>query len=166
MANEASRGGELVHVKYLLSIPQRFATGPVMGRFLLGIKDGKIVANRCPKCGRTQIPARLVCAVCMVEATEWQEVGPEGVLVRYDIVHVPSINPLTGKMREVPYATANIRLDGTVGDDTFWHLLSETDPEKLWVGMRVRPVWRKDREGKIYDIVHFEPVPDQNEPEQ
>jgi len=165
MNEEAKKDEGLIHVSYLMSIPERFATGPVMGRFLLGMKDGKIVANHCPKCGRTQIPARLVCAVCMVEATEWREVGPEGVLVRYDIVFVPSINPLTGKMREIPYTTANIRLDGTVGDDTFWHLLSETDPKKLWVGMRVRPVWRDDREGKIYDIVHFEPIPGQQRPE-
>lgn len=157
---------ELIHTEYLMSLPERFATGPVMGRFLAGIKDGKILANQCPNCGRTQVPPRLVCADCMVEATKWQNIGPEGILVRYDIVFVPFINPLTGKMREIPYTTANIKLDGTIGNDTFWHLLNETDPNKLWIGMRVRPVWRENREGKIYDILYFEPLPDQKKPEQ
>ena len=46
------KGEELIVQKKILSIPQRFATGPVMGKFLSAFKEKKILANRCPECGR------------------------------------------------------------------------------------------------------------------
>jgi len=69
---------ELIVSRQVLSIPQRFATGPVMGRFLMELRDNKrIMANKCPQCGRHLMPPREVCAICRVEATEWEELGPK-----------------------------------------------------------------------------------------
>ena len=58
---------ELIVSRQILSIPQRFSTGPVMGRFLRELRDNqRIMANKCPKCGRHLLPPREVCAVCRV----------------------------------------------------------------------------------------------------
>jgi len=147
---------ELVEILEVVSIPQKFATGPVMGRFLSEIRDHKkIVANRCPKCGRTQLPPRIVCAVCHVQVDEWVELEPRGEITSFDMVFVPTLNPLTGKMREVPYTAASILLDG--GDTTLTHYLDVTDPKKLKVGMRCEAVFRPDgeRTGGVTDILYF-----------
>ncbi|MCP4646336.1 MAG: hypothetical protein GY852_01205, partial [bacterium] len=72
---------ELIKHSVVLSIPQKFSTGPVMGKFLNTLKEKKILANKCPECGRLQLPPREVCAECVVAAPEFVEVGPEGIIV-------------------------------------------------------------------------------------
>ncbi len=47
---------ELLVLKTTISVDQRFATGPIMGKFLKNLKDKKILAIKCPKCGRLQSP--------------------------------------------------------------------------------------------------------------
>jgi len=161
MAMETPTAQELIEIQELLSLPVIFSTGPTMGRFLAEIRDHKrIWANLCPKCGRTQLPPRIVCAECDVEVTEWVELKPTGTLIVYDVIYVPTINPLTGKMREVPYTTSSIQLDG--GDATIMHFLDETDPKKLRVGQRVEAVFRPDgeRTGSVLDILYFHVLPD------
>jgi uncharacterized OB-fold protein len=150
---------EIIVSRQIISVPQRFATGPVMGYFLQELRDNaRIMANRCPKCGRHQVPPREVCAVCRVEADQGDEVGPEGVIRHYDIVYYASPDPLTGETREVPYALAWIKLDGTQGDAYFWHMLKENDPTKIRKGLRVRAVFNEKRVGAPSDIRHFEIV--------
>ena len=63
-AVEEERKEELIMLPQILSIPQRFATGPVMGKFLRALVEKKILANKCPECGRLQLPPREVCAEC------------------------------------------------------------------------------------------------------
>ncbi|MDP8257590.1 MAG: OB-fold domain-containing protein [Candidatus Alcyoniella australis] len=146
----------LIVKRMILEIPQRFSTGPVMGRFLKELRDNKrIMANRCPKCGRFQLPPREVCAICRVEAVEFVEVGPEGVIQSYDLVYYASPDPLTGEARQAPYTTVNVLLDGVEGKDTLWHLLDETDPKKIKRGMRVRAIFNEQRSGSVTDIKHF-----------
>ncbi|MEW5726174.1 MAG: SCP2 sterol-binding domain-containing protein, partial [Thermodesulfobacteriota bacterium] len=95
---EEEKKEELIRLSQVLSIPQRFATGPVMGRFLSVLKDKKILANKCPRCGRLQLPPREVCAECRVRVEEFVEVGPEGVLSHsYDVAYYASPDPLTGE---------------------------------------------------------------------
>lgn len=160
MSDKNDEKVELVEIPQVASIPQSFATGETMGRFLAALRDEKkIYGNVCPSCGRTQIPPRIVCAVCDVEAGEWVELGPGGYLTSYDVVFVPTLNPLTGKMREVPYTTASIVLDG--GDAPIMHFLDETDPAKLKLYNRVEAVYRPDgeRTGNVLDIRYFRVIP-------
>ena len=148
---------ELIVLRQTLSIPQRFSTGPVMGRFLRELRDNKrIMANKCPKCGRHQLPPREVCAVCHVEATEWDEVGPEGTITDYDIVYYSSPDPLTGETRQVPYVLCWADLDGAEPGAPLWHLLDTNDLSKVRRGARVRVVFAEERHGTTEDIRHFE----------
>ncbi len=156
---ETKKTDELVRLKQIISIPQRFSTGEVMGYFLNKLKDKKIMANRCPKCGRLQCPPREVCAVCTVEASEWVEVGPEGILTIADIVFYAYPDPLTGKIKKTPYISAYILLDGCEDPDTFWHEIDPSTPhEKLKRGVRLRPFWNEKRIGAITDIKYFQVI--------
>ncbi|BBO78144.1 hypothetical protein DSCW_55610 [Desulfosarcina widdelii] len=149
---------ELLRLNQILSIPQRFATGPVMGKFLKAFKEKKILANKCPECGRLQLPPREVCAECKVRAEEWVEVGPGGVIATPDITYYASPDPLTGESRETPYISAHFLLDGCKGHETLWHELVADDFSKVKRGVRVRPVWNEKRIGAITDIKYFEIV--------
>jgi uncharacterized OB-fold protein len=160
MKEEQDKSVELIDVPMLCSIPQRFSTGETMGKFLSTLRDEKkILGNKCPSCGRTQIPPRIVCAECHVEVHDWIELGPGGYVTSFDVVYVPTINPLTGKMREVPYTTCSIVLDN--GDATLMHFLDETDPKKIKMGNRVEAVYRPDgeRTGTVLDILYFHVIP-------
>lgn len=150
---------ELIVSRQVLSIPQRFSTGPVMGRFLQELRDNRcIMANKCPQCGRHQLPPREVCAACHVEATEWEELGPEGTIRDFDIIYYASPDPLTGETRETPYVLCWADLDNTKGDAPLWHLLHAPDLSKIRRGMRVRVVFAEKRKGALEDIKHFEIV--------
>ena len=154
---------ELVHHEHMARFPQRWATGPVMGRFLQALRDEKkILANVCPRCGRSQVPPREVCAVCRVAVPGFEEVGPEGVLRNFDVVFYASPDPVTGQSREVPYTTCYVELDGSKGGATFWHELRETDFSKIRRNIRVRAVFEEDgkRTGATSDIKYFEIIDD------
>lgn len=153
---------ELLVLKKTISVNQKYATGPVMGKMLQALKDKKILANRCHVCGRLQLPAREACAVCRVRVTEFVEVGPKGTITINDISYYASPDPLTGETRETPYGSINVLLDGCKGNETFWHFIRPDQTFKLkeaWnetKGTRVRPVWAKDRKGELSDILYFE----------
>jgi len=153
---------ELIMLKKTISVNQRFATGPVMGKFLKALKEKKILANQCPQCKRLQLPPREVCAECRVRATNWVEVGPKGNLMVIDIVYYSSPDPLSGETRETPYGSIHVLLDGCKGNETFWHLLRRDQifqVKEAWEeekGTRLRPVWAEQRTGSIHDIKYFE----------
>ena len=149
---------ELIDIPELVSIPGRFATGPVMGRFFEALIEKKILANVCPKCGRKQLPPREVCAVCRCRADKFVEVGPEGLLTRVEDTYYASPDPLTGETRETPYGSIHVLLDGCKGMETFWHLLKKEDLFDAQRGDRVRPVWNEHRVGSVDDILYFEKV--------
>ncbi len=153
---------ELLVLKKIISVGQKFSTGPVMGKFLNALKEKKILVTKCPKCGRVQLPAREVCAECRVRSDEWVEVGPKGQVRYMEYVYYASPDPLTGETRETPYGMLNILLDGCTGNSTFAHLMRRDQMDRIqfgWndkPGTRVRPVWNDKRTGSINDIKYFE----------
>ena len=153
---------ELIVLKKVISLQEKFSTGPIMGKFLKGLKDKKIYANKCPQCGRMQTPPREVCAECRVRAGSITEVGPKGEVRYMDIVFYAMPDPLTGVVRETPYGSVNILLDGCKGNETLPHFIRKDQLEKIQMGWnekkgtRVRPVWEENRIGDIWDIKYFE----------
>jgi uncharacterized OB-fold protein/putative sterol carrier protein len=153
---------ELIVLKKTISLNEKFSTGPIMGKFLKGLKDKKIYANKCPQCGRLQLPPREVCAECRVRAADFLEVGPKGEVRYMDIVYYAMPDPLTGVARETPYGGINVLLDGCTGNETLPHFIRKDQIEKIQMGWhekkgtRVRPVWEENRIGDIWDIKYFE----------
>ncbi|MBU1745178.1 MAG: SCP2 sterol-binding domain-containing protein [Proteobacteria bacterium] len=152
----ATEAEELISLRVINSIEQRFATGPVMGRWFAGIREKKFLANRCPKCGRTQIPPREICAWCRVRVHEFVEVGPKGVVTHFDIVYFASPDPLTGAVRDTPYATAYVVFDGATEREAITLDLKQEDIPRLKEGARVRPVWAEVTTGSYRDLIGVE----------
>jgi uncharacterized protein len=147
---------ELLDVTVESKFPYRYATG-MMSYFFQMIRDQKrIFGRKCPSCGKVYIPPRAVCGPCFTPTSEWVQVGPGGVLCAFTVVYFTFLDPMTGKRRPVPYGYGMVQLDGC--SSRFQHFLSESDPAKLKVGMRMEPVFADERVGNLGDIVHFQPV--------
>jgi uncharacterized protein len=141
-----------------LTIRYRFVAGGHATRFFEALRDEqRILATFC-RHGHVLVPPRPVCGLCNVPSSGWVDVGPSGVLTGFTVVYAPFTDPMTGEARPVPYGFGLIRFDGA--DTSIYHLVDETDPARLHVGLRVEPVWRQaaERTGSLADIRCFRPV--------
>jgi hypothetical protein len=152
----AKEAEELICLRVTNAIEQRFASGPIMGKWFAGLREKKFLANKCPECGRTQIPPREICAICRVRVTEFVELGPAGTVTNYDIVYFASPDPLTGAGRDTPYAPIYVVLDGASESEAFAFELKKEDISRIKVGARVRPVWAEKPIGSFRDLLCFE----------
>lgn len=129
--------------------------GKAIGRYLEGLKEGKILGVKCPKCERIMVPPRIFCEWCFVLVEDFVELKDTGKINTF------SISYITWDMKklEKPQIPAVIEIDGASVGYGILHLVSEVDPKDVKVGMRVKAVWKdeKEREGKITDIKYFKP---------
>ena len=151
--------GEYRTVKSQATVLYEPAPGPVWTRFFEGLKEEKILATKCKRCGRVLVPARPFCPRCFEDMEEWVEVGPEGILGPWCYVNYTYF----GLGKELPYVIGEVKLDGA--DRGLRHFIGGFDPsdidkvtELLKHGIRVKAVWRKEKQGHILDIDYFEPV--------
>jgi len=140
-------------------LPYKFAVGPTFNRFYEGLKEEKILGNKCPQCGEILVPARTFCPKCFVDMGEWMEVSQEGEVVTWALAN----SQVFGMPLEPPFMVALIRLDGT--SCNFLHLiggfdLGDPDMVKNRVKSKgkVKAVWRDEKEGHLLDIKYFEPL--------
>ncbi len=144
----------------------QFSAGQAQSRFLEGLKQGKILGVRCPKCGRVYVPPRAYCEYCHVPTRDWVELPGTGV------VHTAVVSYIATDRRrmEKPEIVGVIRLDAPgYREDSYefaglFHRLCGITPEQVMdgsaIGLRVKPRWRppEERTGSINDIECFEPV--------
>lgn len=133
------------------------SVGPVIGRFLTELRDGRLVGVRTAS-GRVLFPPAEYDTDGEPVTGEYVEVGPEGVVGAY--AWVPRPRP-SHPMRR-PFAWALITPDGA--DTAMVHVLdlgaaehNAKPPRTLRAGLRVRPKWRAERDGAITDIECFRP---------
>ncbi|MEV6302356.1 OB-fold domain-containing protein [Actinoplanes sp. NPDC051861] len=107
--------------------------GPVLGRFMAGLRDRRVLGARTSD-GRVHVPPLEFDPVTMEPVTDLVPVSAGGVVVSWT----------TG--------WALVRLDGA--DTPMLHRLEADDPH---TGMRVRIRWADQRTGHIQDISGFEP---------
>jgi len=151
-----SANEEFIELIIPLDLKYKWSAGPQLQKFFEGLQEGKIIGNKCSKCGHALIPPVPVCPKCHVEMGDFMELSHQGTVISYSFVVDPIYEPGTGRMRQVPYTIASIVLDGEP-DAAFFHKLEETDPAKVKIGMRVEAVFKpkEEREGTIEDIIHF-----------
>ncbi len=128
------------------------STGPVLGRFLSGLRDGVVVGARTSD-GTVVVPPPEYDPVTHAATEEFVEVADTGVVTSW--AWVPE--PVKGQPLDRPFAFALVTLDGA--DVPLLHALDVDSPADVRTGMRVRVRWRIDRKGDITDIECFEPVP-------
>jgi uncharacterized OB-fold protein len=139
------------------------SVGPVIGRFLTGLRDGRLLAVRLAD-GRVLVPPTeydpTTSEAVAAEGDHWIEVGPRGAVQSWAWVAEPRSgkHPL-GR----PFAFALIRPDGA--DTAMLHVVDCGTPDAIVVGMRVAPRWRAERVGSVTDIEAWVPLGDGEEPE-
>jgi uncharacterized OB-fold protein len=134
------------------------STGPVLGRFLTGLRDGVVVAGR-TAAGEVVVPPLEYDPVTHAETTDFVEVAPTGTVTSW--TWVPE--PVKGQPFDRPFAFALVTLDGATRP--FFHALDVASPDEVRTGMRVRVRWAAERVGAITDIEAFEPVAELDEVE-
>jgi uncharacterized OB-fold protein len=134
-----------------LEYPFTRSTGPVVGAFLTGLREGVIVGIRRAD-GSVLVPPAEYDPATAEPLTELVEVADTGVVTSWCWNGEPrSQQPFTGT-----FAWALVRLDGA--DTPLLHGVRASDPSELTTGMRVRAQWRAEREGHIRDIECFVPA--------
>ncbi len=144
--------------KARISLDYDYSAGQSASRFLRGIREGKLLGQRCPVDGRVYFPSRGSCPQHAVTfGDEVVELSDKGTIVTFSIVRVPSANiPL-----ELPYIAANVVLDGS--DTVLMHVL-DANLEDVHMGMRVQAVWKPRQEWttSTANIMYFRAI---DEPE-
>ena len=142
----------LVH-ESRIKVPYSWSVGDTGSRFLTELRDHRrILGKKCAECQTVYVPPRKMCPRCFQDTGPWTEVGPQGTLVTYTVVHYDTgLSPL-----KAPFAYGVLLLDGS--STGLVHLLGEVDLVSLHEGIRVEPVFREQRVGHILDIAYFRPA--------
>ena len=130
------------------------STGPVIGRFLTGLRDGVIVAGRTSD-GEVVVPPLEYDPVTHEATTDFIEVAPVGTVTSW--TWVPE--PVKDQPFDRPFAFALVTLDGAT--KPFFHAVDVSSPDEISTGMRVQVRWAPERTGAITDIAGFEPLGDE-----
>jgi uncharacterized OB-fold protein len=125
------------------------STGPIIGAFLTGLRDGKIVGVRGVD-GRVHVPAIDYDPVTSEDLTELVDVADEGVVTTWSW----NDRPLAGQPLAHPFAWALVKLDGA--DTAMLAAVDAGDASKISTGARVKARWASERIGAITDLVCFE----------
>ncbi|MGE0483975.1 MAG: Zn-ribbon domain-containing OB-fold protein [Gammaproteobacteria bacterium] len=72
-----------------------------------GLREHRLVLQRCARCGKLRHYPRPVCDACYSMDVEWSEVEPRGTVHSWTVTHHP-FHP--GFKRQVPYCTVTVDL--------------------------------------------------------
>jgi hypothetical protein len=133
---------------------------PGESSYLRALAEGRLVAQRCPACGKVYLPPRGSCPVDGVPTETEVELPDTGIVTTFCVVNVP----FHGQQVEVPYVAASVLIDGA--DIAFQHLILGCAPDEVRMGMRVKAVWKPREEWvtSMRNIDHFEPTGEPDAP--
>jgi len=139
-----------------LRLNYNWSTGVAIGTYLKGLKAGKILGVRCPKCERIMVPPRMFCEECFCTTDTFVPVKDTGTVNTFAICYIKT----DASRQKVPQIPAVIEIDGATKGMGILHLLGEVKPEQVKIGMKVKAVWKppEERTGDITDIRYFKPV--------
>jgi uncharacterized protein len=134
---------------HTLEYPYTRSVGKVIGTFLAGLRDGRILGIRTAS-GAVLVPPSEYDPETAETLSEMCDVSDTGTVTTWSWVAEPrSKHPL-----QAPFAWALIRLDGAA--TAMLHAVDAGDETLMKTGMRVRARWRPERKGQISDIECFE----------
>jgi uncharacterized OB-fold protein len=141
---------EVLTAEHVLEYPYSRSLGPIVGTFLTGLRDGKLVGVRGTG-GRVIVPPTEYDPDTGEETTEIVDVGPEGTVESWAWVPEPRPKHPTQK----PFAWILVKPDGA--DTSFLHFMEADSPDQVSTGMRVRPRYKPESEriGHVLDIATF-----------
>lgn len=133
-----------------------WSAGIAIGKFLEGLKKGRIIATTCSKCGRIMVPPRIYCENCFKPTDGWKYVKDTGTINTYSISYLAAD---ASRLKE-PILVAIVDMDGASEGMGIIHKLGEVNPKEVKFGMKVKAVWKppEERVGAITDIKYFGPI--------
>ena len=141
---------DVLWAPHRLEYRYRRSVGPVLGRFLGGLRECRIEGIRA-RDGRVLVPPQEYDPVTAEALEQWVPVGPGGVVASWAWI----AQPLPKQPLRRPFAWALIRLDGA--DTALLHVVDAGDAGVMRTSMRVTMRWRPERVGDIRDIESFVP---------
>ena len=141
---------EVLRAPHVIEYTYTRSVGPVIGGFLTGLRDGRILGATTPS-GAVVVPPTEYDPVTSEEVGELVEVGPGGVVETWAF----TASPWPDQPLDRPFAWALVRLDGAT--TALLHVVEADGPAALETGMRVTPRWRPaaERRGHLLDIECF-----------
>jgi uncharacterized OB-fold protein len=97
-------------------------------QFYKFLSQGKLMAGKCLKCGKTHLPPRPLCDNCYSTDFEWIQVSGKGKLLTYTVIHIAP----TAFQSLAPYAIGIIELDGGL---KIPGMIQAIQQEQLKIGM-------------------------------
>jgi uncharacterized OB-fold protein len=148
---QPTRDDEVLTAPYELKYDYKRSCGPVIGRFLAALKEGRIEGVRGSN-GRVIVPAVEYDPETGAPTGETVPLAGTGTVTTWSWVATPRANhPL-----KTPFAWALIKLDGA--DTAMLHAVDAGAASRLHTGARVRARFAAERVGHIRDLVCFELV--------
>ena len=142
---------EPLRADVVVEYPFTRTTGPIVGAFLTGMREGILLGVRRPD-GTILVPPTEYDPASSDPLTEMVEVGQAGVVETWTWVDPPRPQ----SPWDAPHGLAMIRLDGA--DTPMLHGVLVDSPAEMFTGMRVEAVWAAERVGHISDLAGFRPV--------
>ena len=133
-------------VQRALKLEYELPIGKIRG-FFEGLKQGKVMATKCPKCGKIYFPPQHECVKCKTE-TEWFELSGEAELLTYTIINV--------KPKTFSHYKDYIIAIGRLKEGINVLAWLDADPKGIKIGMKLRLIVAK-REQEGYLTYHFVP---------
>lgn len=124
-----------------------YPAGVALSVFLNGLRDKKIIASECVKCGYRRVPPRVHCPECFTTSTRYVEVEAKGFIVTYSRSPLTILKSPSNAMKTWVF----VRFEKTHGG--ILHLLDPAVEPKI--NLRVTPVFQENRIGSIWDIKMF-----------
>ena len=126
-------------------------TGPVIGAFLTGLREAKMLGIK-RNDGSVLCPPLEYDPITADPLTELVELPTTGTVTTWSWA-----GDARGQQPfDQPFAWAMVQIDGT--DSGMLHGVLVDDPSAMSTGMRVEVVWRDERTGHIADIAGFVPT--------
>ena len=142
---------EVLQAPHAIEYTYTRSTGPIIGAFLTGLRDKKILGIRTSD-GRVLVPPVEYDPVTSDDLTELVDVADTGVVTTWTW----NDHPRAGQPFDRPFAWALVKLDGA---DTSMLAALDVPRDAVATGLRVKARWADERVGAITDLKCFEAAP-------
>jgi uncharacterized OB-fold protein len=123
---------------------------------LEGIKEKKLLGNKCPGCGLVYFLPKPYCR-CLSIPDEWVEIKDTGTVTTYTFTGAWAYEGIADEgVTGEPLIIVGLVLDGS--DTMTVCTLDEVEPENVSVGMRVQLKWPDDPQGRLDDLSKCVPI--------
>jgi len=153
LSNKDIKEGKVLYTEWRPRALYAWDAGVAMSRFLVELKNGRIMGTKCLGCRRVMLPPRMFCELCYMPTDKWVELKDRGSVRTFCITRVK----WDASRVEEPFLPIVVELDGGKRGTALMHVVKGLEPSEMKVGLRVKALWKppEERIGAITDIGNF-----------